>query len=65
MLRRFVPAARHLLDPASAKNADRGTGFPRELIWRERAGVIVGPFAYVKSRRRYRNRPEGQADMPR
>jgi glycosyltransferase involved in cell wall biosynthesis len=65
MLRRFVPAARHLLDPASAKNADRGTGFPRELIWRERAGVIAGPFAYAVSRRRYRNRPGTQADIPR
>ena len=63
MLRRFVPAARHLLDPASAKNAGRGAGFPRELIWRERAGVIAGPFAYAISRRRYRNRPERQADM--
>jgi hypothetical protein len=60
-----VPAARHLLDPASVKNADRGTAFPRELVWRERAGVIAGPFAYAISRRRYRSRPERQADVRR
>jgi glycosyltransferase involved in cell wall biosynthesis len=55
MLRRAAPAVRHLLDPESAKNASRGAGFPRELVWRERAGVIVGPFAYAVSRRRYRH----------
>jgi glycosyltransferase involved in cell wall biosynthesis len=64
MLRRAVPAARHLLDPASVKNADRGAGFPRELVWRERAGVMAGPFAYGMSRWRYRNRTEGPAGVP-
>jgi hypothetical protein len=55
MLRRTVPAARHLLDPASAKNASRGVSFPRELVWLERAGIVAGPFAYAVSRRRYRH----------
>jgi glycosyltransferase involved in cell wall biosynthesis len=55
MLRGAVPAVRYLLDPASAKNADRGVDFPRELVWRERAGIVVGPFAYAASRWRYRH----------
>ena len=55
MLRRAVPAARYLLGPRSAKNADRGAWFPRELVWRELAGVVVGPFGYAVSRWRHRN----------
>jgi glycosyltransferase involved in cell wall biosynthesis len=55
MLRRSVPAMRHLLDPGSVKNDGRGPGFPRQLVWRERAGMLVGPFAYAVSRRRYRD----------
>jgi len=55
MLRRALPAARHLLSPASPKNADHSARYPRELVWRERAGVLVGPMAYVKSRWRYRD----------
>lgn len=54
MVSRTVPAARHLLSPGSARNAGRGGCFPRELIWRERAGVATGPFAYLVSRRRAR-----------
>jgi Glycosyl transferase family 2 len=54
MLRRAIPAARHLLDPGSAKNAGQGPSFPRELVWRERAGVLAGPTAYAVSRWRYR-----------
>ena len=62
MLRRAIPAARHLLDPKSAKNANRGVGFPRELIWRERAGIISGPYAYAVSQRRH-HRLARQADV--
>ena len=54
MLRRTTPALRHLLDPGSARNSSRGSAFPRELIWRETAGVLVGPAAYALSRWRYR-----------
>ena len=53
MARRAFPAARHLLGSHSAKNEHRGEEFPRELIWRERAGVLAGPFAYAVSRHRY------------
>jgi glycosyltransferase involved in cell wall biosynthesis len=58
MLRRAVPAARHLLADGSVKNAGRDEAFPGELVWRERAGVMVGPFAYAVSRWRYRKRAE-------
>jgi glycosyltransferase involved in cell wall biosynthesis len=54
MLRRTVPAVWHVLDPGSAKNEGQEPGFPRELVWRERAGMLAGPFAYAVSRWRYR-----------
>jgi hypothetical protein len=59
MLRRAIPAARHLLGADSVKNAGRDGTFPRGLVWRERAGVLVGPFAYAVSRWRYRNGTSG------
>jgi glycosyltransferase involved in cell wall biosynthesis len=60
MLRRAGPAAAHLLRPNSAKNSDRGAAFPRELVWRELAGVLAGPLGYARSRWRYRgHRPPG------
>jgi glycosyltransferase involved in cell wall biosynthesis len=55
MLRRAVPAARHLLGAGSVRNENRDDRFPRELVWRERAGFVAGPFAYAASRRRYRD----------
>lgn len=57
MLRRTLPAARHLLSEASEKNAGRSASFPRDLVWRERAGVLAGPFAYAVSRWHYRRCP--------
>jgi glycosyltransferase involved in cell wall biosynthesis len=55
MLGRSGRAMRYLLDPGSVKNVGREPGFPRELIWRERAGMLAGPFAYLVSRWRYRD----------
>jgi GT2 family glycosyltransferase len=49
-LLRAVPAGvRYLRDPSSRKNAARPPDFPRELIWRERAGMLAGPAAYLLS----------------
>ena len=49
-LLRAVPAGvRYLREPSSRKNAARPLDFPRELIWRERAGMFAGPPAYVLS----------------
>jgi hypothetical protein len=62
MLRRAGPAAVHLLGSDSAKNSDRGASFPRDLVWRELAGVLAGPLGYARSRWRYRGqRPPGAA----
>lgn len=60
MARRAGPAAVHLLGSNSAKNSDRSESFPRELVWRELAGVAAGPVGYARSRWRYRgHRPPG------
>lgn len=54
MLRRAVLALRHLASPRSARSRGRDGGFPRELIWREYAGLLAGPLAYGLSRWRCR-----------
>jgi glycosyltransferase involved in cell wall biosynthesis len=54
MLRRAWPAAVHMLGSHSDKNSHRGESFPRELVLRELAGVMAGPFGYARSRWRYR-----------
>ena len=51
MLRRFGGGVRHILDPGSRKNAGKqGGGYPRGLDVLERAGMVLGPAAYVRSR---------------
>jgi GT2 family glycosyltransferase len=55
MLRRAVPAMSHLICSHSAKNDGKEEGFPSELTWRERAGVLAGPLAYAMSCWRYRD----------
>jgi GT2 family glycosyltransferase len=52
--RRVPLALRHLRDPASRKNVRKGPGYPRSYDWIERAGMAVGPVAYLRSRRRER-----------
>ena len=39
----------HLGDPGSRKNAGKDAGFPRALERLERAGMFVGPWAYLAS----------------
>jgi glycosyltransferase involved in cell wall biosynthesis len=55
MARRAGPAAAHLLAHDSAKNQGKRSDFPVELTWRERAGLALGPPAYLLSRWRYRS----------
>ena len=51
MLRRFGGGVRHILDPDSRKNAGKQSGgYPRGLDVLERAGMLLGPAAYVRSR---------------
>ena len=54
MVRRAWPAAIHMLGSHSEKNSNRGESFPRELVVRELAGALAGPFGYARSRWRYR-----------
>jgi len=54
MGRRAGPAMRHLLAADSVKNRGKGSDFPAELTWLERAGLVTGPFAYAVSRWHYR-----------
>jgi len=51
ILARLVVGLRHLLDPASTKNAGKTTGYPHSLTLLELAGVAQGPLAYWRSRR--------------
>jgi O-antigen biosynthesis protein len=50
MLSRVVGGVRHILDPGSRKNAAKHAGYPRGLDALERAGMLLGPAAYVRSR---------------
>jgi GT2 family glycosyltransferase len=54
IVRRIPLALRHLRDPGSRKNVGKGPGYPRSYDWIERAGMAVGPVAYLRSRRRER-----------
>jgi GT2 family glycosyltransferase len=49
-LLRVVPAGvRYLRDPGSRKNVGKPSGYPRELTWLERLGMIIGPVLYLAS----------------
>jgi GT2 family glycosyltransferase len=51
----YAPRAlSHILHPSSSKNATRPEGLPSELQWIERRGMLAGPLAYVRGRRRRR-----------
>jgi hypothetical protein len=49
-LLRAIPAGiRYLQDPNSRKNREKPEDFPHQLVWLERAGMLVGPAAYLLS----------------
>jgi hypothetical protein len=50
MLSRAAGGVRHILDPGSRKNAAKHAGYPRGLDALERAGMLLGPAAYLRSR---------------
>jgi GT2 family glycosyltransferase len=52
--RRIPAALRHLLAADSRKNVRKGPSYPRRLDWIERAGMLAGPSAYLRSRRHER-----------
>jgi GT2 family glycosyltransferase len=49
--RRVAPGLVYLLSAQSPKNAGHGDHYPARLRVRELAGILRGPFAYLKSRR--------------
>ena len=57
--RRIAPALRHLRDPQSRKNVRKDHAYPRRYDWIERAGMAVGPMAYLRSRRHERRLAAG------
>jgi O-antigen biosynthesis protein len=64
LLARLGPGLAHGLSPQSPKNVGKRADYPAELTWRERYGMLVGPFAYARGRwqrrRLYRaHRPGG------
>jgi GT2 family glycosyltransferase len=50
VLSRSAQGIRYYTDPESRKNALRGPSFPRRLVRLERAGLLLGSFAYLASR---------------
>jgi O-antigen biosynthesis protein len=50
LLRRLAPGLAHGLSPNSPKNNGKRADYPAELTWRERYGMLVGPFAYARGR---------------
>lgn len=50
ILRRVPKGIRYYVRPDSRKNEIRGSDFPRELVRRERFGLLYGPLAYASSR---------------
>jgi GT2 family glycosyltransferase len=61
VLRRLPAGARHVVSSSSRKNEKKSTTFPSELTWRERLGLVCGPVAYLRSRRRMRRVLAGTA----
>jgi O-antigen biosynthesis protein len=59
VLRRLPVGARHVLSPTSRKNQGKSATFPKALTRRERVGILCGPVAYLRSRRRGRRLQTG------
>ena len=60
--RRTPPGLTYLLSPESPKNAHKSADYPRELTFRELAGLAWGPFAYGLGRLELRRRHKRQSD---
>jgi O-antigen biosynthesis protein len=54
VVRRLPAGARHVLSPRSRKNQNKSATFPPVLTRLERLGLLCGPVAYGRSRRRAR-----------
>jgi O-antigen biosynthesis protein len=56
VVRQLPRALAHSLSSRSSRNSRRPSDYPRELARRERLGMLAGPIAYLRSRRRARAR---------
>lgn len=54
ILRRLPRGVYYLLSPTSKKNRNKSSTFPPALTGLELLGVLAGPVAYLRSRRRHR-----------
>jgi GT2 family glycosyltransferase len=54
----------YLFSPHSPKNRKKSAGYPAELTWIERWGMVYGPLAYLRSRRQTHRRDQ-QPGLPR
>ncbi len=63
--RKAGPGLRFALNPTSPKNAKKRRSYPRELTWLELRGMLYGPLAYTRSRRKYGPHPVPRAQIPR
>lgn len=50
MLKAFPAGVAHVFSPGSRKNQKKTESYPKQLNLLERGGLIVGPFAYLRSR---------------
>ncbi len=50
-VRAFPAAIAHMFGPKAAKLERLSADYPKELVWRERWGMLMGPLAYLRSRR--------------
>ena len=55
VVRRLLPGLLHVFSPSSRKNEGKSSTFPPVLTRLERLGVLYGPVAYLRSRRRIRS----------
>lgn len=61
VLRRAPRGLFYFLNPASPKNGKKTSTFPRQLTLVEIGGALVGPLAYLRSRRWARSAAAGRA----
>ena len=56
LMRRIPAGVNHFFNPTSKKNEKKTAYYPSQLTWLERAGLVAGPFLYIRSRAVARSR---------
>nr|CAD6405336.1 glycosyltransferase family 2 protein [Rhizobium sp. Q54] len=51
MIRRLPAAVTHMMGRHSSKMMRLPADYPRSFVWIERLGILMGPYAYLESRR--------------